>query len=318
MNDTIRSVAIATFEQEAHAILALRSQLTDDFDQAVYGIMACGGKVITTGVGKAGIVGRKIAATLASTGTPAFFLHPTEAFHGDLGMISPNDMIVALSNSGESDELLKILPFIRNNGNKLVAMTGRSRSTLARSADYLLLTSVEREACPLNLAPTTSATAQMVMGDALAIALMKMRNFQSVDYARLHNGGSLGRRLLLRVGDVMRKDNLPLVAPNCDMITLIHTMSKAGLGLVVMSNNSSRIDGIITDGDIRRMMEKHLTEFFSLHASDIATPSPKTISSKATFSEAEAILSGFKITSLLVADTDNNLEGVIQIYDLIV
>lgn len=314
----LHQIASEVFDNEAQAILQLKSQLSEDFDGAANTILKGSGKVITTGIGKAGLVGRKIAATLASTGTPAFFFHPTEALHGDMGMISKSDIILALSNSGETEELLKILPFIKENGNILIAITGRLRSTLARSAHYVLNTTIEREACPFNLAPTTSTTAQMAMGDALALTLMKMRDFKSSDYARLHNGGSLGKRLLLRIGDVMRKEDLPIVSSDCDMITLIHTMSKGGIGLVVVCDESENIIGIITDGDMRRTMEKYRQQFFSLTANDITTKNPKTISPDARFERAEAIMSEHKIHSLLVTTPDNKLLGVVEIYDLIV
>lgn len=314
----LHQIASEVFDNEAQAILQLKNQLSEDFDGAANAILKGSGKVITTGIGKAGLVGRKIAATLASTGTPAFFFHPTEALHGDMGMISKSDIILALSNSGETEELLKILPFIKENGNILIAITGRLRSTLARSAHYVLNTTIEREACPFNLAPTTSTTVQMAMGDALALTLMKMRDFKSSDYARLHNGGSLGKRLLLRIGDVMRKEDLPVVTSDCDMIALIHTMSKGGIGLVVVCDESESIVGIITDGDMRRTMEKYRQQFFSLTANDITTKNPKTISPDARFERAESIMSEHKIHSLLVATPDNKLLGVVEIYDLIV
>ena len=214
-NDTnmsqIKQYAIDTFNAEADAIRNLSNLLTDDFDQAVEAILVCTGEVVVTGMGKSGIIGKKIAATLASTGTPAFFLHPGEAYHGDLGMISNNDVVLAIANSGQTDEVLKLIPFMQNNGNTIIAITGNPQSTLAKNAHFHLNINVGREACPLNLAPTSSTTAMLVMGDALAIALMKMRNFKAEDYAVFHPGGSLGRRLLTRVRDVIRKDGVPCV-----------------------------------------------------------------------------------------------------------
>ena len=258
-----------------------------------------------------GLVGRKIAATLASTGTPSFFLHPGEAFHGDLGMISKEDIVVALSYSGETDEILKIVPFIHSNGNKLVSMTGNPDSALAMHLDV----GVKEEACILHLAPTSSTTAQIAMGDALAVSLMQMRGFTSVDFARLHPGGSLGRRLLMTVGNVMRDHDLPVVAPDCPAAEMIHAISKGGLGLIVICEGE-RIEGIVTDGDVRRAMERLRGEFFNIRASDIATRNPKTISPDEKLIEAEKMMTRNKVTSLLVTDAAGKLTGVIQIYDI--
>ena len=256
-----------------------------------------------------------IAATLASTGTPSFFLHPGEAFHGDLGMISKEDIILALSYSGETDEILKIVPFIHSNGNKLISMTGNDDSTLARNSDIHLNVGVEEEACILHLAPTTSTTAQIAMGDALAVSLMQQRGFTSVDFARLHPGGSLGRRLLMTVGNVMRDHDLPVVGPDCSVVEMIHTISKGGLGLIVICDGD-RIEGIVTDGDVRRAMERLKGDFFNIRARDIATPHPKTIGTGEKLIEAERVMTRNKITSLLVTDGDGKLAGVIQIYDI--
>ena len=273
------------------------------------------GKLIVTGMGKSGLIGRKIAATLASTGTPSFFLHPGEAFHGDLGMISKEDIILALSYSGETDEILKIVPFIHSNGNRLISMTGNPKSSLAENSDIHLDVSVEHEACILHLAPTTSTTAQIAMGDALAVALMKLREFTSVDFARLHPGGSLGRRLLMTVGDVMRKENLPIVTADCSATEMIHAISKGGLGLIVLCDDG-RVEGIITDGDIRRAMERRQSEFFGIRAADIATMHPKTIRPGEKLIAAEKMMTRNKVTSLLVTEEDGRLAGVIQIYDI--
>ena len=238
MTDTTKAqildLARKAINTELLALKRMKETLGDNFADAVEMILSGQGKCIVTGMGKSGLVGRKIAATLASTGTPSFFLHPGEAFHGDLGMISKEDVVLALSYSGETDEILKIVPFIHSNGNKLISMTGNPESALAKNSDVHLDVSVEEEACILHLAPTTSTTAQIAMGDAMAVALMKMRNFSSNDFARLHPGGSLGRRLLATVGDVMRSDNLPVVGPDCTAKDMIHTISRCGLGLIVV------------------------------------------------------------------------------------
>ena len=246
----ILDLARRTLRIESAALGRMADSIDEKFVSAVDRILECRGKLIITGMGKSGLVGRKIAATLASTGTPSFFLHPGEAFHGDLGMISTGDVVLALSYSGETDEVLKIVPFIHSNGNRLISMTGNPQSTLAVHSDIHLDVAVDHEACILHLAPTTSTTAQIAMGDAMAIALMKMRNFTSCDFARLHPGGSLGRRLLATVGDVMRSDNLPVVGPDCTAKDMIHTISRCGLGLIVVCEGD-RIEGIVTDGDIR-------------------------------------------------------------------
>lgn len=319
MTDTtkkqILDVARKAVRTEMLALRHLEETLGDEFVAAVDLILACRGKCIITGMGKSGLIGRKIAATLASTGTPSFFLHPGEAFHGDLGMISPDDIVVALSYSGETDEILKIVPFIHSNGNKLVSMTGNPDSALAKNSDIHLNVAVEEEACILHLAPTTSTTAQIAMGDALAVSLMHLRGFTSVDFARLHPGGSLGRRLLMTVGNVMRSHDLPVVAPDCPAAEMIHAISKGGLGLIVVCEGDA-IRGIVTDGDVRRAMERRRAEFFNIVAADIATPSPKTIAPTEKLIEAEKMMTDNKVTSLLVTDAGGRLQGVIQIYDI--
>lgn len=319
MTDTtkkqILDVARKAIHTEMLALRRMEETLGDEFATAVELILACRGKCIITGMGKSGLVGRKIAATLASTGTPSFFLHPGEAFHGDLGMISPDDVIVALSYSGETDEILKIVPFIHTNGNKLISMTGNPESALAKHSDVHLDVGVKEEACILHLAPTTSTTAQIAMGDALAVSLMRMRSFTSVDFARLHPGGSLGRRLLMTVGNVMRSHDLPVVAPDCPATEMIHAISKGGLGLIVVCDGE-RIEGVVTDGDVRRAMEQRRADFFGIVASDIATPHPKTIAASEKLIEAEKMMTRNKVTSLLVTDDLGKLQGVIQIYDI--
>lgn len=293
----------------------MEMSLGEEFVSAVEIILGCRGKLIVTGMGKSGHIACKIAATLASTGTPSFFLHPAEAFHGDLGMISKEDVVLALSYSGETDEILKIIPFIHENGNKLIAMTGKPQSSLARNADVHLDIMVREEACILHLAPTSSTTAQLAMGDALATTLMHARKFTAMDFARLHPGGSLGRRLLMTAGHVMRKDDLPVVAADCTATEMIHRISKGGLGLIVIVEDG-RVKGIVTDGDVRRAMERYRADFFGIHAIDIATLNPKTIAADRKLIEAEKCMSQYKINSLLVTSPDGHLEGVIQLYDI--
>ncbi len=312
--DIIR-LAQDAIDTECTALQSLRSRLGEEFVEAVETILASNGKVIMTGVGKSGLVARKIAATLASTGTPSFFLHPTEAFHGDLGMISDDYVLIAISYSGESDEVLKIIPFILSNGNRLIAITGNDSSSLAKNSHIHLNVAVEREACILKLAPTTSTTTQMAMGDAIAVALMHARSFTSTDFARLHPGGSLGRRLLMRVKNVMRSSELPIVAPDCGATDMIHSISKGGLGLIIICDGD-QIVGIITDGDIRRSMESQREEFFALKAKDILSPNPLTISADSKLIDAEKLMTNHKISSLIVTDESNKMVGVIQIYDI--
>lgn len=311
----ILDVAKDALQTEADALLRIKRDLGDEFVRAVESILECNGKVIMTGMGKSGLVAKKIAATLASTGTPSFYMHPGEAFHGDLGMISKGDIVIALSYSGETDEVLKIVPFIHDNGNTLISMTGNSNSSLAKNSDIHLDVRVEREACILHLAPTTSTTAQLAMGDALACALMKVRNFTSMDYARLHPGGSLGRRLLMTVGNVMHRTELPVVDESCSATEMIQRISQGGLGLIVICRGEE-ILGIVTDGDVRRAMESKQAEFFNIRPMDIATPSPKMIRPEEKLIEAEKMMTRHKINSLLVVDGNKHLVGVIQIYDI--
>ena len=311
----ILTLARETLHKEAEALMHMATELDEQFIGAVDRILACTGKVILTGMGKSGLIGRKIAATLASTGTPSFYLHPGEAFHGDLGMISPEDVVLALSHSGETDEVLKIVPFIHSNGNVLISITSNPESTLAKNSDLHLNACVKEEACILHLAPTTSTTAQLAMGDALAIALMKARDFTAMDFARLHPGGSLGRRLLMTVGNVMRKNDLPIVAPNCGATEMIHRMTRGGPGLIVIVDEGN-IVGIVTDGDLRRAMESLQAKFFDINVMDIATRSPKSINKNAKLIDAEKMMTQHKVNSLLVTDDDGELCGVIQIYDI--
>ena len=313
----LNRIAREVFEIEAKAIESLKDNLTSDFEKAVYDIVKCKGKLIISGMGKSGIIGKKIAATLASTGTPSFFLHPGEAYHGDLGMIGEEDIVLLISNSGETDEVLKLIPFLKSQKNIICAMSGNPSSTLAKNATYHFNVKVEKEACPLQLAPTSSTTATLVMGDALAVALMNLRGFKEQDYAQFHPGGSLGRRLLTKVEDVMKRDNLPTVLPNDGIKTIIQRVSKETMGLVVVieDNNDGNIIGIVTDGDIRRAMEESEEKFFSLRAKELMSSSPKSIEGDAKLTLAQKMMTDYKVNSLLVCK-EKKLIGIVQIYDL--
>ena len=311
----IKESALNTFRAEAEAVQSLAGPLTDDFVKAVRAILATHGKVIVTGMGKSGLVGRKIAATLASTGTPSFFLHPGEAYHGDLGMIEAGDIVLALSNSGQTDEVLRLIPYLQECGNTVIAMTGNAGSTLAKNSTYHLDVSVKSEACPLSLAPTCSTTAQLAMGDALAVALMNERGFRAEDFARFHPGGSLGRRLLTRVGDVMRSEHLPTASPSSRLGEVIITISDARMGVAVILDEG-KIAGIVTDGDVRRAMLKYGARFFDITADEIMTRTPKTVSVADRLTDAEQLMQDNKIHSLIVVDRDGKLAGIVELYDL--
>ncbi len=293
-------VAKEVFAVEAKSVADLAVNLTGAFDGAVEAIMPSLGKTIVCGMGKSGIIGKKIAATLASTGTPSFFMHPGEAYHGDLGMVSSADVFIAISNSGETDEVLKLIPFLKDNGNVLIAMTGNPGSTLAIAADFHLDVSVDEEACPLQLAPTSSTTATLVMGDALAVTLMKARGFKPENFARFHPGGSLGRRLLSRVENEMVSKDLPLVVPDASIADVISAISKAGLGLVIV--RSERGVGVITDGDLRRSIESYGAHIFEKVASDIVCGSPVSVMVGTRVEDALVLMENKKITRVLVTD----------------
>lgn len=312
----INSIATEVFKIESQEILNLTKYLTLDFENSVNLILKSSGKLIISGMGKSGIVGKKIAATLASTGTPSFFLHPGEAYHGDLGMIEKNDVVLLISNSGETDEVLKLIPFLKSQNNKTISMTGNPNSTLAKNTHCHLNVSVQIEACPLQLAPTSSTTASMVMGDALAVALMKVRGFKDVNFAKFHPGGSLGRRLLQTVENVMKKDNLPFVTKNESIKDIIHVITNGKCGLVTVQDESKKIIGVISDGDIRRAMEINQIDFFNLIAEDLMSQNPKTVLSDISLVKANKIMNKEKISSLLVTDNDNILIGIVQLFDL--
>ncbi len=301
---------------EAQALLSLREQLGAPFVAAVHAMLACRGRVVVTGMGKSGHIGRKIAATLASTGTPALFMHPAEASHGDLGMITAADVVLALSNSGESSELNVIAPVIKRLGVTLVAITGRLDSTLARQADITLSCSVAQEACPLNLAPTASTTAQLALGDALAVCLLQARGFRPEDFALSHPGGTLGRRLLVHVRDLMRTgEQLPAVPPQASLNLLLREMTGKGLGFVVATENGA-VRGIFTDGDLRRLIEQG-RELQGLTAADVMRPQPRTIGPDALAAEAAALMERHRITSVLVVDEAGTLVGALNTNDLL-
>ena len=303
-----------TIAIEAKSVKDLEGLLTADFENAVHAIMESKGKLIVTGMGKSGIIGRKLAATFSSTGTPSFFLHPGEAYHGDLGLIQQNDIVLAISNSGETDELLKIIPFFLRNGNKIIGMSGNPFSTLAKNTHFHLNVHVEQEACPLDLAPTSSTTATLVMGDALAVALMKERNFKPEHFALFHPGGSLGRRLLMTVSDVMRSSDLPVIHSQSDMEEVIHAISAGRLGLAIIEDDG-KLEGVITDGDLRRGMKKNKNDFMSLKAKDIMTESPIYIDKEMKLKRAEVMMMEHKINTLLVVEGQECI-GVLQVYDL--
>jgi arabinose-5-phosphate isomerase len=309
-------LARETLDIEAAALLQTKTRLDNRFVDAVRLVLGVQGRVVVTGMGKSGHIGNKIAATLASTGTPAMFVHPGEASHGDLGMIQAIDVVLAISNSGESDELVAILPVLKRLGVPLLALTGGLTSSLARHADIVLDCSVDKEACPLNLAPTASTTVQLAMGDALAVALLDARGFKPEDFARSHPGGALGRRLLTHVTDVMRQgDAVPRVGPDTAFTALMREMSIKGLGATSVTDDHGRVLGIFTDGDLRRLIEKG-TDPRSLKAIDVMHPNPHTIRGDAVAVEAAEMMEQRRITSILVVDEAGLLCGALNTNDL--
>ena len=313
---SILQLARDTLDIEAAALQDLKSRLDERFVQAVEMMLHVKGRVVVTGMGKSGHIGRKIAATLASTGTPAMFVHPAEASHGDLGMIKLVDVVLGISNSGESDELVAILPVLKRQGVPLIAMTGGLDSSLARHADVVLDSSVAKEACPLNLAPTASTTAQLALGDALAVALLDARGFKPEDFARSHPGGSLGRRLLTHVSDVMRSgDAVPRVLPDASFSDLMREMSHKGLGASSVVDADGQVLGVFTDGDLRRLIEKG-QDLRSLKASEVMHAQPRTIRQDALAVEAAEMMEAHRITSILVVDASGRLCGALNTNDL--
>lgn len=310
---TTREYAIQCIKDEADALLELIPQIDEQFDKAVEMILNCKGKVIVTGVGKSGHIGAKIAATFSSTGTPSFFINPLDVFHGDLGVMTKDDVVLAISNSGQTDELLRFIPMVLHMQIPIIGISGNPQSLLAKYSTCHINVSVKKEACPLNLAPTSSTTATLAMGDALAVALIEKRNFQPQDFAQFHPGGELGKRLLTTAQDVMLTENMPVIPPEMHLGEAIILVSKGKLGLGV-AEKDGRIVGLITDGDIRRAMEKWQAEFFDHTVSDIMTTNPKTVTPKTTITEIQRIMNKYKIHTVLVVSDDNHLLGVVDHY----
>ena len=316
--DAARALQLATrtIEIEVQALQALAARQSADFAQAVHAMLRCRGRVVVMGMGKSGHVGRKIAATLASTGTPAMFVHPAEASHGDLGMITRADVVLAISNSGESDELSAILPLIKRQGVPLVAITGGAQSALALHADHVLDSAVAEEACPLNLAPTASTTVQLALGDALAVALLDARGFREEDFARSHPGGSLGRKLLMHVRDLMRSGaDVPRVGPQAPFTDMLREMTSKGLGFAAVAQPDGTVAGIFTDGDLRRLIERG-ANLQGLQAADVMHPGPRLVRDDALAVDAAALMEQHRITSVLVVDAVGLLVGALNSNDL--
>lgn len=314
---TTREYGIQCIKDEAEALLDLINNIDDNFEKAVDILLQCKGKVIVTGVGKSGHIGAKIAATLASTGTPSFFVNPLDVYHGDLGVMTHDDVVIAISNSGTTDELLRFIPMVLHMQIPIIGMTGNPKSLLAKYSTCHLNVSVDHEACPLNLAPTSSTTATLAMGDALAVALMEKRHFRPQDFAHFHPGGELGKRLLTTAQDVMRQDDLPILPPEMHLGEAVILISKGKLGLGVAEKNGQLL-GIITDGDIRRAMEKWQAEFFNRTVNDIMTVAPKTVSPETKISEIQRIMHKHKIHSVLVIDKEHHLLGVVDSYSCMI
>ena len=301
---------------ESKAITDLAPRIGNEFLTACQICLACDGRIVVTGMGKSGHISRKIAATLASTGTPAFFVHPGEAGHGDMGMITPDDVVLAVSNSGESVEITTILPLIKRQASPLITMTGNSQSTLAKAADVNLDIAIDEEACPLNLAPTASTTATLAMGDALAVSLLELRGFTEEDFARSHPGGSLGRRLLMHVSDVMhRGDEVPIVNTDTKLSEGLMEMTRKGLGMTAIVDENDVLTGVFTDGDLRRTLD-HAVDIHNTTMKEVMTPKGKSIEPQMLAAEAVHIMETYKITSLIVVDEDEKIIGALNVHDL--
>ncbi|MCO4785289.1 MAG: KpsF/GutQ family sugar-phosphate isomerase [Marinomonas atlantica] len=312
--DTLIDSAKTTLKTQGQALMGLAERVDTQFSDAVNMALNCRGRVIICGMGKSGIVGKKIAATLASTGTPSFFMHPGEAFHGDLGMVHPDDLLILISYSGETEEVIRLLPSLKSFGNQSIAIVGNSLSTLAKHCDSVLDIAIDREVCPNNLAPTTSTTMTIAMGDALAVALMQCRDFKPQDFARFHPGGSLGRKLLTRVRDLMHKDNLPFCTPDTSLQEAIAVMTKGRKGVVLVKEDE-RLVGIFTDGDLRRSMLHDAAGMLTKTMAELMTANPKTISQETMIVEAEERMLRDKITLLVAVDDTKNVVGLLEIYD---
>lgn len=314
--DRTRALAARTLYIEAQALLALVARQGEGFSRTVRAMLDCRSRIVVMGMGKSGHVGRKVAATLASTGTPALFVHPAEASHGDLGMVTPGDVVLAISNSGESDELAAILPALRRLSVTLVAMTGRAGSTLARHADIVLDSAVDQEACPLNLAPTASTTAQMALGDALAAALLDARGFVETDFARSHPGGALGRKLLMHVRDLMRSgDAVPVVGLQAPVPQMLREMSAKGMGFTAVADAQRMLRGIFTDGDLRRLIERG-ADLRALCAHEVMHHQPKRVSPDALAVDAASLMEEHRITGIIVVDGEDRIVGALNSNDL--
>ena len=316
-NATLKKLGLAVLETESAAVEALKSRIDDDFVRACHYMLDCEGRVVVIGMGKSGHIGSKIAATLASTGTPAFFVHPGEASHGDLGMITATDVVLALSNSGETGEIITILPIIKRLKVPLIAMTGNPESTLAREATASITVRVAKEACPLDLAPTASTTAALAMGDALAIALLESRGFTEEDFARSHPGGALGRRLLLLIDDLMHTGNaMPVVQPDTPLSNALMEMTRKGLGMTAVVDSAGQLTGVFTDGDLRRAID-HKIDVHEASVSDVMTTDCKTIHPGMLAAEALQIMDSTKINALPVVNDNNELVGALNMHDLL-
>ena len=303
-------IARETLSVESQALAQLSQRLDDEFSQVVDLILACEGRLVIGGIGKSGLIGKKMVATFASTGTPSFFLHPTEAFHGDLGMLKPIDIVMLISYSGETDDVNKLIPSLKNFGNKIIALTSNKNSTLARHADYVLDITVEREVCPNNLAPTTSALVTLALGDALAVSLITARHFQPADFAKFHPGGSLGRRLLCKVKDQMQT-RLPITTPDTNFTDCLTIMNEGRMGVALVMENQ-QLKGIITDGDVRRALTANGTDTLNKTAKELMTSSPKTIHENEFLAKAEDLMKEKKIHSLVVVNDENNVVGLVE------
>jgi arabinose-5-phosphate isomerase len=316
--DNILDIAKRVLKTEAEAIYALIEKLGSNFEKAVEIIYESKGRVVVTGMGKSGLVGKKIAATLASTGTPAFFLHSAEAGHGDLGMVTSNDVIIAISNSGETEEIVGLIPFLKRFNLRLISITGNPESTLSREADVTLDVSVKEEACPLGIVPTASTTATLAMGDALAVALLMKRGLKEEDFAFFHPGGSIGKKLLIKVKDLMhRGDAIPQVFIGTPMSKTVIEMSSKRLGNTLVLDNNGRVTGIVTDGDLRRGIEKWGGKLFELTAEEVMTRNPKTVSEEELAAKALSIMESYSITTLVVPDGDGRAIGIIHLHDIL-
>jgi arabinose-5-phosphate isomerase len=307
------SIAKESLTEQAKALITLADELGEEFENAVRMILATEGRVVVCGMGKSGLVGKKMTATFASTGTPSFFMHPAEAFHGDLGMLARDDLLILISYSGETEEILNLLPSVKHFGNKIISIVGNSRSTMAKHSDVILNVKVEREVCPNNLAPTTSTLATMGMGDALAVALIKERNFQAEDFARFHPGGSLGRRLLTKAADVMHTSALPVLTADVALKDAVLVISEGRLGLVVIVEDN-QVRGIVTDGDLRRAIVDQV-DFNTGCIGDIMTANPITVSADTMLVDAEELMLNKKIKALIVTDEAQQLIGILDIFD---